>query len=133
MKWEAINTWGSTLVKPRRSKLFFYMLILATAFAVDRARAQDYETEELSPPPVMNEEKEAAPHSGKKSSNVQVSGKEKKLKISFDDELVKGQQANPEVEYIFTRSQFNYKKMIRLRENFIPEIDKGRDEFRGKR
>lgn len=55
--------------------------------------------------------------------------KSKTVKLNFEDELIKGKNARPEVEYIFEKSQFNFKKLIRLRDNFIPEAGKGREEF----
>lgn len=54
---------------------------------------------------------------------------QKRVRINFEDELVKGGQALPEGHFINTRTQFNYKKMIHLRNNFIPEAEKGRGEF----
>lgn len=53
----------------------------------------------------------------------------KKLSIQFDNELVKGENAVPEIETVFTQQQFNFKKMIKLREHFIPEVIKGKEEF----
>lgn len=117
MKWEAINMWGLILVN-LQNKILLQLLIGLSLLCTGIAWAQDYETEELGDIPPVAEKK--------------ASSKETTLKMQFDDELVKGSQASPEVEYIFSRSAFNYKKMIRLRENFIPEVDKGKDEFRGK-
>ena len=55
----------------------------------------------------------------------------KKFNVKFNDELVKGDKENPETEMIFQRADFNFKKLIRLRENFIPEVQKGKDDMRG--
>ncbi len=55
----------------------------------------------------------------------------KKFNVKFSDELVKGDKENPEAEMIFQRADFNFKKLIRLRENFIPEVQKGKDDMRG--
>jgi hypothetical protein len=55
----------------------------------------------------------------------------KKFSIRFDDELIKGAAENPEAEYLFNRGEFNFKRLIRLRENFIPEVRKGKDDMRG--
>lgn len=56
-------------------------------------------------------------------------GRKKKVRVNFEDQLVKGAVANPEVEYIFEKKQFNYRKLIRLRENFVPEAQAGKEEF----
>ncbi len=55
----------------------------------------------------------------------------KKFNVKFDDEMVKGGAEKPEVEYLFQRGDVNFKKLIRLRENFIPEVQKGKDDMRG--
>lgn len=47
---------------------------------------------------------------------------EKKKSLSFEDELVEGATAKPELFYLFQKKNFNYKRLIRLRENFIPEM-----------
>ncbi len=55
----------------------------------------------------------------------------KKINVKFDDELIKGAADKPEVEYLFQKSDFNFKRLLRLRENFIPEVQKGKDDMRG--
>jgi hypothetical protein len=99
--------------------ILFFLIVISVSFV----KAQDLEVEAVSP-------EASAPT--KVDSKAKEIANHRKLTIQFDDELVKGQQSTPEADYIFTRSQFNYKKMIRLRENFIPELEKGKDEFRGK-
>lgn len=47
---------------------------------------------------------------------------EKKQSINFEDELVEGSAQKPEFFYLFQKKNFNYKRLIRLRENFIPEM-----------
>jgi hypothetical protein len=46
----------------------------------------------------------------------------KRTKIDFEDELIQGEAQKPELFYLLQKRQFNYKKMIRLRENFLPEM-----------
>lgn len=50
----------------------------------------------------------------KKNSKDQV--------LNFDDELIQGDAQKPELFYLLERKQYNFKKLIRLRENFIPEM-----------
>lgn len=45
-----------------------------------------------------------------------------KQSINFEDELVEGTAQKPEFFYLFQKKNFNYKRLIRLRENFIPEM-----------
>ena len=55
----------------------------------------------------------------------------KKFNVKFDDEMVKGGTETPEAEFLFQKGDFNFKRLIRLRENFIPEVQKGKDYMRG--
>lgn len=57
----------------------------------------------------------------------------KRITIKFDNELVEGSIQNPSMDYMFFRKEANYKKMMRLRENFLPEVKKGKRDFSGSR
>lgn len=57
----------------------------------------------------------------------------KRISIKFDNELVEGNIQNPSMDYMFVRKEANYKKMMRLRENFLPEVKKGKRDFSGSR
>lgn len=57
-----------------------------------------------------------------KSAPAKQAGGEKKKSLSFEDELVQGATAKPELEYILTKKNFNFKRLIKLRENFQPEM-----------
>lgn len=57
---------------------------------------------------------------GKGKSNQ--SSEERKKSLSFEDELVEGATAKPELFYLFQKKNFNYKRLIKLRENFVPEM-----------
>ncbi len=61
-------------------------------------------------------------------SNV-LKSKEKKQTLSFEDELVEGNTQKPELFYLFQKKNFNYKRLIRLRENFLPEMRKTSEEI----
>ncbi len=50
------------------------------------------------------------------------SGKQKRTTINFEDQLIKGQNQKPDLLYLLQKKQFNYKRLIRLRENFLPEM-----------
>lgn len=50
------------------------------------------------------------------------SSDEKKKSLSFEDELVEGATAKPELFYLFQKKNFNFKRLIKLRENFVPEM-----------
>lgn len=48
--------------------------------------------------------------------------KPRKATLNFEDELVEGSTQKPELFYLFQKKNFNYKRLIKLRENFLPEM-----------
>lgn len=52
-----------------------------------------------------------------------------RIKLQFDEDLVKGNAENTELNFIQTRKDTNFKKMIKIRENFIPEIESSVSEL----
>lgn len=46
----------------------------------------------------------------------------RKAVLNFEDELVEGGTQKPELFYLFQKKNFNYKRLIKLRENFLPEM-----------
>ena len=46
----------------------------------------------------------------------------RKATLNFEDELVEGGTQKPELFYLFQKKSFNYKRLIKLRENFLPEM-----------
>ena len=50
--------------------------------------------------------------------------KSKRTNINFEDQLVEGEFKKPELFYLLQKKQFNFGKLIKLRENFIPELRK---------
>jgi hypothetical protein len=50
--------------------------------------------------------------------------------IDFEDELVEGELKKPELFYLLQKKQFNFKRLIKLRENFLPEMRRDADEIR---
>lgn len=53
----------------------------------------------------------------------------KKTSLSFEDELVEGATQKPELFYLFQKKNFNYKRLIKLRENFLPEMRKTAEDI----
>ncbi len=51
-----------------------------------------------------------------------VTKKERKATLNFEDELVEGSTQKPELFTLFQKKNFNYKRLIKLRENFLPEM-----------
>lgn len=65
--------------------------------------------------------------------NNQTKKKGKEHTLSFEDELVEGANAKPELFYLFQKKKFNYKRLIKLRENFLPEMRKTSEEIQRSR
>ncbi len=42
--------------------------------------------------------------------------------IDFGDELIQGDVNKPELFYLLQKKQFNFKRLIKLREDFLPEM-----------
>lgn len=61
--------------------------------------------------------KSAAPASGSPRAKS-----DRKQTLNFEDELVEGSAQKPELFYLFQKKNFNYKRLIKLRENFLPEM-----------
>ncbi|MBT4761219.1 MAG: hypothetical protein HOO06_05925 [Bdellovibrionaceae bacterium] len=59
---------------------------------------------------------------GKKSSK-------KNTVINFDDELIVGENQKPELFYLLQKKQYNYKKLIKLREHFLPELRNTSEDY----
>ncbi len=49
--------------------------------------------------------------------------------IDFEDELITGEASKPELMYLLQQRQFNYKRLIKLRENFVPEMRRTAEEI----
>lgn len=54
---------------------------------------------------------------------------ERRTSLNFEDELVEGSTQKPELFYLFQKKNFNYGKLIKLRENFIPEMRKTTEDL----
>ncbi len=46
----------------------------------------------------------------------------KKTTVNFEDQLIEGQTQKPELFYLLQQRSNNFKRLIKLRENFLPEM-----------
>jgi len=53
----------------------------------------------------------------------------KKTVYDFDDDLVEGELQRPDGEYIDTRRKAKHSSLIKIRENFIPEMLKSAEDI----
>ena len=54
---------------------------------------------------------------------------DRKQTLNFEDELVEGSAQKPELFYLFQKKNFNYKRLIKLRENFLPEMRRSTEDI----
>lgn len=72
----------------------------------------------------------AAEDDGKAATTkTSKSGAKKETSINFEDELVEGELKKPELFYLLQKKQFNFKRLIKLREDFLPEMRRDADEI----
>lgn len=57
----------------------------------------------------------------KSVKNTPAKGK-KQTDVNFEDELIKGDISKPDLFYVLQKKQFNFKRLIKLREDFLPEM-----------
>ncbi len=62
-------------------------------------------------------------------NNVAKNKSDRKQTLNFEDELVEGSAQKPELFYLFQKKNFNYKRLIKLRENFLPEMRKTSEDI----
>ena len=84
------------------------------------------EEEQMAPPEVTTQ-------SSGDAKAPAVKGKKKETKINFDDEAIEGELKKPELFYMFQKKQFNFKRLIKLRDDFLPEMRRDADEVRRSR
>jgi hypothetical protein len=103
-----------------------------TAVLINQGAPAQAEEEQMAPPPT-DTPAEASPAKTVKSNSSAVKGEKRKTKIDFEDELVEGELKKPELFYLLQKKQFNFKRLIKLREDFLPEMRRDADEVRRSR
>lgn len=113
-------------------KLYFHLILASIlsgfiftplfAFAQASDSSSPVETTAPDRTPAAENDKTAA------SSTAKDSRGEKIKTLNFEDELVEGGTQKPELFYLFQKKNFNYKRLIKLRENFLPEMRKTSEE-----
>ena len=53
----------------------------------------------------------------------------KETRYDFDDDLVEGELQRPDGEYIDVRRQAKHSSLIKIRENFVPEMLKSAEDI----
>jgi hypothetical protein len=55
----------------------------------------------------------------------------KRTVIDFNDVTVEGELTKPEGSYVLNRNRTRFRSLVRLRENFDPELQKSADNLQG--
>jgi len=55
----------------------------------------------------------------------------KRTVIDFNDVTVEGELTKPEGSYVLNRNRTRFRSLVRLRENFNPELQKSADNLQG--
>lgn len=63
-------------------------------------------------------------------ARAQSSEDRRKTTIDFEDELIEGELKKPELFYLLQKKQFNFKRLIKLRNDFLPEMRRTSEELR---
>ena len=63
----------------------------------------------------------------------QSKDKRRKATVNFEDELIQGDINKPELLYLLKQRQANYKRLIKFRKNFLPEMRKTTEDLRQSR
>jgi hypothetical protein len=96
-------------------RVFNSLIFLGLFLSVTLSQAQDVENKKKT---------------GAASPSAQTSGGDKKTtSINFEDELVEGEVKKPELLYLLQKKQFNFKRLIKLRENFLPEMNRTSEDI----
>lgn len=59
----------------------------------------------------------------------ETKGEPKKTTVNFEDQLIEGQTQKPELFYLLQQRSNNFKRLIKLRENFLPEMRDTAEDF----
>lgn len=71
----------------------------------------------------------SAAHAQEASSKTARPAKKGKVSVTFDDELVKGDTMLPEGDVISSRLDNRFKRFIKVRKDFIQDVENTKDEF----
>jgi hypothetical protein len=95
-----------------------FLSVITFSFVIFAGASVSYAQEEAAPVP--------APSAGVAKSKAKGT---RTQKLNFEDELVEGSTQKPELFYLFQKKNFNYKRLIKLRENFKPEMRKTSEDI----
>ncbi len=66
------------------------------------------------------------------AQNTKKDSERKKTAVNFEDQLIQGELNKPDFFYFLQKKQFNFGRLIKLRENFLLEMKKTSEEIERK-
>ena len=115
-------------LRMNRSNLILTFFILVTFGSLQVALGQT-EPAPVVPKPLAAPGAKAGNASGITTKRSKASDR---LKLEFEEDLIEGGLENTELNFIQMRKENNFKKMIKIRDNFIPEIEGSSSELGSK-
>jgi hypothetical protein len=103
------------MLKNLKLRLLIILVLLGVTFRLDLAFSESTS--------MMNSS--SASNENNRETGIK---KERRTELNFEDELVEGSTQKPELFYLFQKKNFNYKRLIKLRENFLPEMRKSTED-----
>jgi hypothetical protein len=91
---------------------------LLTLFVLGSSPSEAQEEQQNPPPQAPQAQTQAGQKSGAKGAG------RKKVGVNFEDQLIEGEVKRPELMSILQKKQYNFGRLIKLRENFLPEMRK---------
>lgn len=91
----------------------------------------EQEAPDMAAPTVTNSnDAPGAKKTGKAKDNAASGGNKKTQTVDFEDELIQGELNKPELFYLLQQKQFNFKRLIKLREDFLPEMRRTSEDIK---
>ncbi len=98
--------------------LRFFCTITLGLLLAGFAFAQSAEAEGDAPAPVDMQ-----------NGPAKITKGDKKQSLNFEDELIEGTSQKPDLFYIFQKNNIKFKKLVKLRENFLPEMNRSAEDI----
>jgi len=115
------------------NKLLFLTLLLpgfVWAQGLPTGGAPEQETPDMAAPTVSNSNGANSSAKPKSKDNAASGGNKKTQTVDFEDELIQGELNKPELFYLLQQKQFNFKRLIKLREDFLPEMRRTSEDIK---
>ncbi len=74
-------------------------------------------------------DKQVNQNNAEEQAKVEANKKDKKQSLNFEDELIEGTALRPDLFSMFQKNNFKFKKLIKLRENFLPEMARNAEDI----